>query len=637
MKFVFLILLISVLWSSVNTSEVGAIKLIPSSSPIKLGWRYNLHCAVAKKIQNRSIVFERNNVRICQILWYRSGNVYCNTTHDVLSGYECQCSGPRNDTLIYRVIIKSFSTVDFTQWICSSVDSDGASGPVYISNFVFLYFSGVTLTGNKKMFDADGLNSINLTCTTSNMTGRAEFTWINKTSGARIENNLNVSKHYDAYTQELKFIPHWYQDGNKILCKAFNADTNMTTTSNVKVMNLTYPPLAHPVIKQDNNSNAPHDSEIVTREGAMLHLSCEVTGGKPSVSNISIVCDGIKERAPQAHDGAVGRISLKVWRNIHNHTCQCSAIHITGRYNLTTTVTILVNHAPDVTVRYDFNSSEKSLKVICETEGRPETYGFTPFIHFWNKYRIRELPGQLVEFNKNVLTIYNVTYADSGRYQCGASNGIDGLNKVKVQTGFTSVEFGEKPIFDAESKQNQTVSAVLGNTVVLERKIFSNSNITLHMWINGRDQHLTGRVSTTEVTLHIYGITVKDDGYSITLKILKLNEADLGLYKLDVCNIYGCGHLYTTLKVVSQSGSTSDSVLVAVVSGVTVVLILVIIVVAVIVTVRKRRNSTRNSRQHTTVEYVNTVNDVNNVNNVYDVNTVNIQTDDPHVYQTLNN
>ncbi|XP_041372432.1 uncharacterized protein LOC121385730 [Gigantopelta aegis] len=336
-------------------------------------------------------------------------------------------------------MIKSFSTEDATRWSCSSVDSDGASGPMYVSNFVFLYFSGVTLSGNKEMFDADGLSSITFTCTTSNMAGRAEFTWMNKTSGAQIENNLNLSKHYDAYSQELKFIPHWYQDGNKIVCKAFDADTNMTTTSNVKIMNLTYPPLAHPVIKQDNNSNTPLDSEIITREGAMLHLSCEVTGGKPSVSNVSIVCGGI---TVYTTDGAVGRISFEVLRNIHHHTCQCSATHITGRYNLTATVTILVNYAPDVTVRHDFDSSEKSLKVICQTEGRPETYGFTPFIHFWNKYKLRELPGQLVEFNRNILTIYNVTYADSGRYQCGASNGIDGLNKVKVQTGFTSVEFG---------------------------------------------------------------------------------------------------------------------------------------------------------------------------------------------------
>ncbi|XP_041372958.1 hybrid signal transduction histidine kinase E-like [Gigantopelta aegis] len=184
------------------------------------------------------------------------------------------------------------------------------------------------------------------------------------------------------------------------------------------------------------------------------------------------------------------------------------------------------------------------------------------------------------------------------------------------------------------------------------------------MWINGRDQHLTGRVSMIEVTLNIYGITVKDGGYSITLMIPQLNDFDLGLYKLDVCNIFGCGHFYTTLKVVSEPGSTSDSVLVVAVSGVTVVVILVVIIVVVIVIVKKRRNSTKNTHsdddnheymnqnnnqqdssgdnheymnqdnnQHgerPAVEYVNTVNDVNNV---YDVNTVNIQTDDPHVYQ----
>ncbi|XP_041346831.1 uncharacterized protein LOC121366446 [Gigantopelta aegis] len=411
------------------------------------------------------------------------------------------------------------------------------------------------------------------------------------------------------------------------------------------------PPLTSPVMKQVTNPKTPLITEITIQEGTMLNLSCEVTGGEPRVLTVTIRCDGINPSTfySVVGDRVTGYLSLTVWRNLHNHTCQCSATHKTGRYHLTTSVTIRVNYALGVTVRHEVNSSNKILRVICEVEGRPDNYSFSPFTHFWGEDRIRELPGQRVSPNKYVLTVQNVIYADSGRYQCDVSNGVQGLNKVKVQTNFTSVEIGENPIL-GDMEQNQTVSAVLGKTVVLERKIFSNSNITLHTWTNVRGQKLLGELSTTEVTLNIYSITVKDIGYSISLEIPKLNKDDQGLYSLNICNSFGCGHFNTALNIAipeSVDGSTSDSV-----SGVTGVVILVVIIVVVIVIVRKRRNSTTNKHspddddhdymnqdnnqqvERPAVEYVNTVNNMYDVNTVNDVNT---HAEEPHVYQTLNN
>ena len=100
--------------------------------------------------------------------------------------------------------------------------------------------------------------------------------------------------------------------------------------------------------------------------------------------------------------------------------------------------------APDVTVRHNFNSSEKYLKLTCEANGRPANYSFFNFTHIRGGYRIRQLPGKRDGSNKYILVIDDVTYADSGNYQCNVRNEIQGLDGFKVQTNVTTVQIGCK-------------------------------------------------------------------------------------------------------------------------------------------------------------------------------------------------
>ena len=100
--------------------------------------------------------------------------------------------------------------------------------------------SRLTLSGNVKQFDADGVTSITFTCTTGRVTERPEFTWINITDHGdlHIGNKTEIHQHENtSYSQEFTFIPHWYQDKDKIACQIFNRDTN-TTTSNVVILSL---------------------------------------------------------------------------------------------------------------------------------------------------------------------------------------------------------------------------------------------------------------------------------------------------------------------------------------------------------------------------------------------------------------
>ena len=91
------------------------------------------------------------------------------------------------------------------------------------------------------------------------------------------------------------------------------------------------------------------------------------------------------------------------------------------------------------------------------------------------------------------------------------------------------------------------MSAVIGQTYRLERKIFTNANITSHTWTHGRGDNFTGHFSQIEVTLSIYNTKVKETGYLLTLDISHLSEDDLGVYRLRLCNAFGYSEFYTTL------------------------------------------------------------------------------------------
>ena len=115
----------------------GVIKLFPATSDINLGLRFTLDCIIAGDNTNRSIIFERNDVRICQRRLYENGgNTYCNSYNVTLSGYGCKCVQYDTDTSQYRLVIQSFTAVDATRWSCKT---DNMVGIAYVSNFVDLY------------------------------------------------------------------------------------------------------------------------------------------------------------------------------------------------------------------------------------------------------------------------------------------------------------------------------------------------------------------------------------------------------------------------------------------------------------------------------------------------------------------
>ena len=67
-----------------------------------------------------------------------------------------------------------------------------------------------------------------------------------------------------------------------------------------------------------------------------------------------------------------------------------------------------------------------NVVLLCAAKGEPQTYTFAKWIHFapGGMTMIQEYTSTLINNGEAYLIFRNISYMDSGRYQCSVSNGI---------------------------------------------------------------------------------------------------------------------------------------------------------------------------------------------------------------------
>ena len=88
-----------------------------------------------------------------------------------------------------------------------------------------------------------------------------------------------------------------------------------------------------------------YTSQSPLHEGDILNIACQVTGGKPLVSHVKFVCHGADVQGWEKRDelGVTRSIQFMVLKTHHGKVCGCSAQHVTGKYDLASMVTLVVN------------------------------------------------------------------------------------------------------------------------------------------------------------------------------------------------------------------------------------------------------------------------------------------------------
>ncbi|XP_041379249.1 neural cell adhesion molecule L1-like protein [Gigantopelta aegis] len=196
---------------------------------------------------------------------------------------------------------------------------------------------------------------------------------------------------------------------------------------------------------------------------------------------------------------------------------------------------------------------------------------FTSFSHYWNDVFIRNVPVTPVGHNETRLTFNPATYEDSGTYYCTVDNGVPDRSGNISQTATSYVYIGATPKITKETELDIPVGAEIGKPAILQKTVFSKPDNISFNW-NRSDSNSTfnyTNIKPENITLEIYGKTVNDSGYRISLNISSFSQEDIGTYTLNVCNGVGCSQFSVNLtaagpprppKEFQQEGESSHTV-----------------------------------------------------------------------------
>ena len=92
------------------------------------------------------------------------------------------------------------------------------------------------------------------------------------------------------------------------------------------------PPPDFPVIYFNGEIFTGTDNKVVVAEGTTASLTCEVSGGFPETTQVSLLCDGVP----------VSSSEFQFTREQSSKYCVCSGDHVTGCYDKTTSVQVVV-------------------------------------------------------------------------------------------------------------------------------------------------------------------------------------------------------------------------------------------------------------------------------------------------------
>lgn len=93
----------------------------------------------------------------------------------------------------------------------------------------------------------------------------------------------------------------------------------------------------------------------------------------------------------------------------------------------------IILDAPNVTVNVSESepTENDTLEIVCQADGHPSTYKYSPIVQSWNGIDIRR---ETVTGN-GFIRVSRVQLQDSGTYTCMVNNGISDRNQQLEQIG----------------------------------------------------------------------------------------------------------------------------------------------------------------------------------------------------------
>ncbi|XP_059166609.1 uncharacterized protein LOC131948906 [Physella acuta] len=206
---------------------------------------------------------------------------------------------------------------------------------LYTKNTLFsLKLESTALIAN---FTANGVSStlnvkanaiFRLQCSPYESIANTEWTLIANSSGTLLQGlSKNVSSGVSLA------IPCVEDETYECIAKQPNL---MTETKSMKVVCVKEPPERPPVIVVYNKTVTDGQTVKLSPSSNIVNIQCQVDGGEPRVSSVTLTCEHIVQTATTYTQ----TFAVPYNTSVTGRTCVCTASHVTGRYNMSTTFSL---------------------------------------------------------------------------------------------------------------------------------------------------------------------------------------------------------------------------------------------------------------------------------------------------------
>ncbi|XP_064160375.1 B-cell receptor CD22-like isoform X1 [Anguilla rostrata] len=248
-----------------------------------------------------------------------------------------------------------------------------------------------------------------------------------------------------AKTAQLRFKADWSHNGVEFSC--WPSPSNDACASRNITLAVEYAP-------KEVRITASRTLEGIY-EGAAVSLTCEVQSSNPSVRSYS----WYRDRTALGETGPVLRFPAVRLEDRGSYHCQASNSAGSGD---SLEVTITVNYGPRGTkIRASCCQggvkAGESLTLTCETNARPEPYGYTWFRTITEPGGQRG-PGRMVRSDGRYLRFWHISAGDAGEYTCQAKNIISAENSTALRVDVLYGPTGLNLSMDSEVRESSLVT-----------------------------------------------------------------------------------------------------------------------------------------------------------------------------------
>ncbi|KAH9525262.1 hypothetical protein Btru_000872 [Bulinus truncatus] len=354
----------------------------------------------------------------------------------------------------------------------------------------------------------------------------------NKTLGVKV----NESGQSIMWSHNISYVP---ESGglNKVKCRVSNIYFSDVYSEQQVTFNAEEPPVDYPTIFVDGITYKNGD-RIPVLEGKSFNAKCQVNGGSPPVSRVTLSCGPPETNIFYTNSDSDTDVLLPpvtMTKNLTGEQCNCSAQHPSGCYDLKTVVTLGGTYPPEVTL-LTVNGQNSSvivnkgdpLKFICTATGNPMP---TLYIAHESPTKDPFITAQSLRLNHEVQAV-DCSYTDV--YYCVANNGINSGTQSSKQRSIQ--------VYVKSDKFNKPVDS-------------TKYNVT----------YKAGVAPRGTVTLYFYSTT----------------SEDLTVYILDIVNGVTSGYNYE-FSLEEKTETLSIGAIVGIAVGAAAFVIIVIIIIVVI-------------------------------------------------------